>query len=246
MKKTKILYIVIAVLLVVFCARNQILKFIVGITLNNYTSSRYSIECKVDSIESEGFNNKLIYAHDKNGVKFAAKSNLLGMITEESYAHYYYSSTGDEEINEIVSSAYQGDFRVVKNLFHDRELDYYLLNIYDIKTYKDYVAIMEDEFQYYLVYIKEKPSKKDVELILDALEAASLDDNISVIINFAPEEIYDLHENLSAYLGYTESEFSKYCDATDDMPALRYYLRMPYKIAVYNFGGSTEILKDWE
>ena len=81
---------------------------------------------------------------------------------------------------------------------------------------------------------------------MDALEAASLDDNISVLINFAPEEIYDLHENLSAYLGYTESEFSKYCDATEDMPALRYYLRMPYKIAVYNFGGSTEILKDWE
>ena len=246
MEKRKIKYIAIVVLLVAFCLRNQIFKCIVGLTLDNYTSSRYSVGCTVDSIKSEGWNNKLIYAHDEKGVNFLAKSNMFGIITEESYAHFYYSATGDEEINEIVSSAYQGDFRVVKNLFHDRELDYYLLNIYDIKTYKDYVAIMEDEFQYYLVYFKDKPSKKDVELILDALEAASLDDNISVIINFAPEEIYDLHENLSAYLGYTESEFSKYCDATDDMPALRYYLRMPYKIAVYNFGGSTEILKDWE
>lgn len=258
MKNKKTIYIVIAILIIIFCSRNQILKCIVGLTLDNYTSSRYSVHCTVDWVKNEypndirvsdesiGRFDKLIYAHDENGVYFFAVSNMLGMIKEESYANIYYASEGNEEIEKIVGSIYQGDFKVVKNLFNHQELDRYVLNVNDTKTYDNYVDIMSDKHHYYLVYIKEKPSKKDLELILEALEKASLDDNISVLINYAPEEVYNLQEGLSAYQGLTETEFSKYCDATEDMPALRYYLRMPYKIAVYNYGGATEILKDWE
>ena len=246
MSRKKIIYIGIVFLLVIFCARKQILKCIVGLTLDNYTSSRYSVHCTVDSIKSEGLNDKLIYAHDENGVKFVATSSMIGMITEESYANFYYAEDGNEEIDKIVASVYQGDFRVVKNLYEGRKLDYYLLNINDTKTYDDYVHVMGDIRHYYMVYIKERPSKDEVQSMLDALEQASLKDNIKVIINYAPEEIYNLQEGLSAYLGQTETEFSKYCDATGDISAVKYYLDMPYMIAVYNYGGATEILKDWE
>ncbi|MBQ7469309.1 MAG: hypothetical protein IJS76_02710 [Pseudobutyrivibrio sp.] len=245
MEKRKIKYIAIVVLLVAFCLRNQILKCIVGLTLDNYTSSRYSVGCTVDSIKSEGWNNKLIYAHDEKGVNFLAKSNMFGIITEESYAHFYYTTEGNDEIDKIVGGIYQGEFKVVKNLFCFQELDHYLLNVNDTKTYENYVDVMREKEHYYLVYIKEKPSKKDLKLILEALEKASLDDNISVLINYAPEEVYNLQEGLSAYLGYTESDFSKYCDSTEDMHAFKYYIDMPFKVAVYNYAG-TEILDGWE
>lgn len=247
MEKRKIKYIAIVVLLVAFCLRNHILKCIVGLTLDNYTSSRYSVGCTVDSIKSEGWNKKLIYAHDENGVKFVAQSNMLGMIKEESYANYYYAAEGNEEINEIVSRAYNNDFCVVKNLAHMKDLEYYLLGVNGVDSYGDYSESMREIEQYYWVYLKEKPSKNDVEDILQVLKDADLSDNIVVVINYAPKEIYDLNKELTAYMLHTESDLEAYCNDTGEISVSEIWLGLPYTIALYNYyNGSTEIFDNWE